>query len=102
LSRFFIDLHLNGARGFCDARHSSEKMHEVVWRLVMSVTAAEIGQRYFDYPAAARYTGMSPSTIRRLHETGRLHAYKPTGARKTLFDKQELDDLIRKSAVVAG
>jgi excisionase family DNA binding protein len=56
-------------------------------------------QRYLPgYPAAARYTGISESVLRRLVESGKLHAYRPT-ERKTLFDKAELDALILGSAV---
>ena len=60
----------------------------------------EDGWRYLGgYPAAARYSGLSEMTLRRLVEAGKLHVYRPTGSRKVVFDKAELDALIRGSAV---
>jgi excisionase family DNA binding protein len=54
------------------------------------------------YPAAARYSGLSEGTIRRLVEAGRLHVYRPT-ERKALFDRHELDALIQgRAATTAG
>jgi excisionase family DNA binding protein len=59
----------------------------------------ESEQRFLSgYPAAARYSGMSESVLRRLVDNGRLHVYRPT-ERKVLFDKVELDALILGSAV---
>jgi excisionase family DNA binding protein len=48
-------------------------------------------KRYMNFPAAARYTGMSEMTLRRLVNAGHLRTYKPTGSRLTVFDKIELD-----------
>jgi excisionase family DNA binding protein len=61
-------------------------------------TATDTMQRYLSYPAAARYSGMSEQTLRRLVEAGRLKAYRPTGSRKVIFDVRELDELIQSSA----
>jgi excisionase family DNA binding protein len=58
-------------------------------------TATE--QRYLDYPAAARYSGMSEATLRRLVDSGRLKAYRPTGQRKVVFDRAELDEFIHST-----
>jgi excisionase family DNA binding protein len=63
----------------------------------MSTKADE--QRYLSgYPAAARYTGLSETTLRRLVDAEKLHVYRPT-ERKILFDRVELDALIQGSVV---
>ncbi|MHB1422136.1 MAG: helix-turn-helix transcriptional regulator [Gemmataceae bacterium] len=61
----------------------------------MSTTIDAMQQRYLPYSAAARYTGMSEQTLRRLVEDGRLPVYRPTGGRKVVFDRFEIDKLIR-------
>jgi excisionase family DNA binding protein len=58
----------------------------------------EDGWRYLGgYPAAARYSGLSEMTLRRLVDAGKLRVYKPTGQRKVLLDRWELDALIQSS-----
>lgn len=62
-------------------------------------------QRYIGgYPAASRYTAMSTQTLRRLVQDGALRAYKPTGSsgRKIVFDRVELDALIRGNSEPAN
>ena len=61
------------------------------------MSVAETAQRYLSYADAARYSGMSEQTLRRLVEAGRLRAYRPTGQRKVVFDRVELDALIQGS-----
>jgi excisionase family DNA binding protein len=63
----------------------------------MSV-AAETTQRYLSYADASRYSGMSEQTLRRLVDSGRLKVYRPTGGRKVVFDRHQLDELIQASA----
>lgn len=63
------------------------------------MNASTVGARYLPYPAAARYTGMSEQTLRRLVDQGRLKTYKPTGGRKVVFDRLELDELVQGSQV---
>jgi excisionase family DNA binding protein len=57
------------------------------------------GSRYLGgYRAAASYSEMSVATLRKLVEDGRLKAYRPTGSRKVVFDRGEIDRLIHDSA----
>jgi excisionase family DNA binding protein len=57
----------------------------------------DCGTRYLDYRGAARYSDLSETTLRRLIESGKLRAYRPTGERKVLIDRTELDELIQAS-----
>ena len=41
---------------------------------------------------------MSEMSLRRLVEDGRLQVYRPTGGRKVVFDRLQLDELIQGSA----
>ena len=68
----------------------------------MSEAVADTTQRYLPYSAAARYSGMSEMTLRRLVDDGRLQAYRPTGGRKVVFDRLQLDELIQGSASTKG
>jgi excisionase family DNA binding protein len=51
------------------------------------------------YRAAAEYSEMSIATLRKLVEDGRLKAYRPTGSRKVVFDRGEIDRLIHESTI---
>jgi excisionase family DNA binding protein len=53
------------------------------------------GVRYLSWAAAARYTGLSQMTLRRLVATGRLHLLMPM-ARCPRLDRHELDRLMRE------
>jgi hypothetical protein len=57
--------------------------------------------RYLDYPRASAYSGMSEGTLRRLVDAGQLKTFRPTGSRKALFDKLQLDEVILGSATTA-
>jgi excisionase family DNA binding protein len=61
-------------------------------------TTAETTARYMGYREASAYSSLSVGTLRRLVESGRLRVYRPTGARKILFDKVELDQLVHSCA----
>jgi excisionase family DNA binding protein len=50
------------------------------------------------YAEARDYSGLSVMSLRKLTTSGRLRACRPTGARKVLLDKEELDALILDSA----
>jgi excisionase family DNA binding protein len=63
---------------------------------------AEVTGRYMGYRDASLYSGMSGQTLRRLVEAGRLKAYRPTGARKILLDRCEIDRLIHDSEAGVG
>ena len=62
------------------------------------MSLAETTQRYMSYADASRYSGMSEQTLRRLVEAGRLKVYRPTGSRKVVFDRLQLDELIQSSS----
>ena len=60
----------------------------------------EMNQRWLNYADAAKYCGLSPSTLRRLVEARKLQVYRPS-ERKVLLDRVELDSLILASATAA-
>lgn len=60
--------------------------------ITMSKQTAE--PRYLNYPAAAKYIGVSVGTLRRMVERGEAKAY-PIGERLVRFDRAELDALVR-------
>ena len=63
----------------------------------MAASAAEV-KRWFSLAEAAAYCGLSDETLRRMTKAGKLTAHRPTGARRVLLDRQELDELIQASA----
>jgi excisionase family DNA binding protein len=58
-------------------------------------------QRYLSVSDAARYSGLSAMSLRRLIASGRLKLYAPT-ERRRLIDRHELDALIHASVAAAG
>jgi excisionase family DNA binding protein len=53
-------------------------------------------QRWLGLPEAARYTGISEQTLRRMVRGGKLRLYAPT-ERRRVVDRLELDALIQGS-----
>lgn len=52
---------------------------------------------YVNYRAAAKYTGLSVSTLRRAVEAGALAPpFRPSGARATVFSYAQLDAYIQR------
>jgi excisionase family DNA binding protein len=65
----------------------------------MSTTVEQnITQRYLNYNDAARYSGLSEGSLRALVAKRKLPVYRPTGSRKVLIDRHELDCLIHNSS----
>ncbi len=64
--------------------------------LLIERTGLEAGseQRYLGVTGAARYSGLSEESIRRLLATRKLTGYRPIAGR-VLIDRRELDALIR-------
>jgi hypothetical protein len=58
---------------------------------------AALAPRLFDVPAAARYLGVSPWTVRTLEAAGQLARVHIAALRKLLFDREDLDRLIATS-----
>jgi excisionase family DNA binding protein len=63
----------------------------------MNTATPPIAPRYASYEQAGRYCGLSPRTIRKLIEQGRLRRYHPVPGR-TVVDLHELDRLILASS----
>jgi excisionase family DNA binding protein len=61
----------------------------------MSITTVPLPE-YLTLRSAARYSGLSIETLRRMIRNRRLLRYKPT--RKVLVRRGELEELIRRSA----
>jgi excisionase family DNA binding protein len=53
--------------------------------------------RWLSFAAGMAYTTLSRSTLKRLVATGRLKAYRPSGAHRgrVLLERSELDRLIK-------
>jgi excisionase family DNA binding protein len=62
------------------------------------MTATIAQQRWLDPQGAAVYASVSLRMIWRWFEEGKLTAHRPTGQRKVLIDRHELDALIMASA----
>ena len=54
---------------------------------------APLAPRFLDVTSAARYTSLSPASIRRLLSAGTLTALRPLRG-KVLIDRQQLDTVI--------
>jgi excisionase family DNA binding protein len=67
-------------------------------------TAAETTQpRWLSLLAAADYTGLSPSTLRRWAAEGRLRLYRPgPGGRAVRLDRLQIDEVMESTAAPAG
>jgi excisionase family DNA binding protein len=65
--------------------------------MTRTIAPASLVARYLSYPEAASYSGLSTSTIRKLVGENKLAAYKPTGSRKVLLDRHQIDRLIEGS-----
>jgi len=63
----------------------------------MSSTASStVETRFMSLPDAARYSGMSASTLRRMAGDGKLRLLRPYG-RILLIDRAELDGLLQQA-----
>jgi excisionase family DNA binding protein len=63
----------------------------------MAEAMVDVGRRYFSWIEAARYSGLGVNTLRRMVAEKKLHAMRPTGQRRIVLDKLEIDDLMRRS-----
>ncbi len=61
-------------------------------------SASEVPVRWMTIADASAYTRLSVPTIHRLLDQGKLKRYRPTGLRRVLLDKLELDALIEGSS----
>lgn len=67
----------------------------------MAEIMKELEQRWLNFGEAARYSGISAESLRRLVRAGRLRVFRPT-ERKVLIDRAELDAFIEASATAAS
>lgn len=57
--------------------------------------SAPVRRGYTNYKGAAKYTGLSVSTLRRMVEAGELAIFRPTGSAAVRFSYESLDAIMK-------